>query len=175
MTLEKKHVGYWKGKKRKPFSKEWKKNMSIGQTGRIQAEATKQKLSNMRKGNKNPFYGKHHTKEARKKISEAQMGDKHHQWKGGRYKSNGYIYILQPNHPFSNPQGYLLEHRVVMEKHLGRYLKPEEIVHHINEIIDDNRNENLQLFSNSSKHTKYHYHVLGSYPSLPRKKIQKNL
>ena len=68
-------------------------------------------------------------------------------WNGGRYKDrlNGYILIYNPNHPFANKKGYIREHRTVMEKLLGRYLRKNEIVHHRNKIKDDNRIENLEL------------------------------
>ena len=71
-------------------------------------------------------------------------------WKGGKCKNGaGYVYIYNPKHPFCTKQGYVREHRLIMEKHIGRYLHKWEIVHHINEIRDDNRVENLKLMGKS--------------------------
>lgn len=69
---------------------------------------------------------------------------------------DGYVMIKRPDHPFSNSHGYVFEHRLVMESHLGRYLTKKEIVHHKNQIIDDNRIENLQLCSDHIEHRRIH-------------------
>lgn len=75
-------------------------------------------------------------------------------WKGGRQrcKRDGYIRVYAPGHPFAVKAtnavgGYVLEHRLVMEKVIGRYMHPDEDVNHINGIKDDNRPENLRLVS----------------------------
>jgi len=64
-------------------------------------------------------------------------------WKGGRAKSGQYIKLYMPDYPYANSKGYILEHRYVMECKLGRKLRVNEIVHHINGIKTDNRENNL--------------------------------
>ncbi len=64
---------------------------------------------------------------------------------GGKYiDDKGYVRVLMPDHP-RNIKGYVYEHRLLMEKYLGRHLEPWETVHHINEIKVDNRIENFFL------------------------------
>jgi len=90
-----------------------------------------------------------HAKEQHRlnKFGKVPSGNRHWKWTNGRTLKNGYWLILSSNHPFKNARGYVYEHRLVMEKHLGRYLKKEEIIHHINGIKTDNRIENLYLTS----------------------------
>jgi uncharacterized protein YjcR len=83
-------------------------------------------------------------------------GPGNHKWKGGRKKNGGgYIQIYNPDHP-NNNANYVLEHRLVMEEHLGRYLEDYELVHHLNEVKDDNRIENLKLCGSDAEHMAYH-------------------
>jgi hypothetical protein len=86
-----------------------------------------------------------------------ELGEKHYNWKGGVRKQNhGYILQYAPDHPRSNDRmKVVLQHILVMEKHIGRYLKDGEIVHHINGNKSDNRIENLKIMFDRD-HKSYH-------------------
>jgi len=67
-------------------------------------------------------------------------------WRGGRVLNDqGYAQIRAPRHPRATGSGYVLEHRLVMEASLGRYLLRGETVHHKNGDKQDNRLTNLEL------------------------------
>ena len=79
----------------------------------------------------------------------------------GRIKRGKYIYIKKWDHPNCGKQGYVAEHRLVMENHIGRYLTSNEVVHHKNHDESDNRIENLELCESAGKHMqKYHPEAL---------------
>ena len=73
-------------------------------------------------------------------------------WRGGIHKApQGYVWELvdhdDPMASMRTSNGYVLQHRLVMARHLGRPLTQTENVHHINGIRDDNRLENLELWT----------------------------
>ena len=96
------------------------------------------------------------------KIAKANKGHKPYyvafgkdnkSWKGGKVKmANGYI-LLSLN------GSRKLEHRYIMEQYLGRPLEKKEVVHHINEVRNDNRIENLALLSSQSEHARLHQEI----------------
>ncbi len=142
------HIRKWlDSRKEYRHSQETKKKISEANKGRIFTEEHKKKISenhaNM-KGINNPNYGK--------KL----YGDNNPHWKGGKwYNGVGYIMVKVRGR---KPER-IFEHRIIMEESLGRYLEPAEVVHHINGIRDDNRIENLMLFTNNTEHHKYHGHL----------------
>jgi hypothetical protein len=142
--------------KGKIFSEEHRKNISKARKG---IKFSKEHIKNMSKAR----VGKKLSEETKIKISESEKGSKHYNWQGGKIiDRDGYVLIHSPTHPFRKSNNYVYEHRLIMEKHLGRFLNLSEIVHHINDKKDDNRIENLHII-NRSQHITMHYSKIYSF------------
>ena len=84
-----------------------------------------------------------------------RSGSGHPEWKGGIRIVSGYKYIYSPNHPNKTIGNAVAEHRLVIEKKIGRYLERQEVVHHIDGNPLNNHPDNLVLFSRNSDHLKH--------------------
>lgn len=92
-----------------------------------------------------------------------QSGKNHYHWKGGVVISGGgYRMVYCPTHPAAGKSKHVREHRLIMEQYLGRYLLPNEIVHHKNKDKQDNRIENLEL-TTRNKHRNHHLGLNGKW------------
>jgi len=79
------------------------------------------------------------------------------QWNGGKNKTvQGYIKIKTINHPHRDSKGYVMEHILIAEKVLGKYLPINVIVHHINEDKTNNKNDNLVVCQDDNYHRTIH-------------------
>ena len=112
--------------------------------------------------------------EFRKKTIQNNTGETSGRWKGGRVKEGGgYTMIrIYSEHPRKKTNGYVMEHILIAEKILGRFVKKEEHIHHINEVKSDNRPENLYLFKNNSDHMSYHFHWGRTIPKITQSNLQ---
>lgn len=78
--------------------------------------------------------------------------EKNYFWQGGyAVDEDGYILQHSPDHPHA-VNGYVRQHRLVMEKVLGRYLTAEEVVDHKNRDTSDNDPGNLELYPSNAAH-----------------------
>lgn len=100
--------------------------------------------------NGHPMKGKHSVAWNKGKSHTKIAGKKNPNWNGGEYISHGYRMVMVKTGK------YVREHRLIMEKHLGRTLDKDEIVHHINGDKLDNRIENLMIFDKKS-HAFHHF------------------
>lgn len=107
-------------------------------------------------GEKNPMYGKGLSGSANGMYGK--RGELCSNWKGGRkVRKDGYTLVIAPdNHPYPSDTNkgvkYILEHRLVMERHIGRYLEPTEVVHHIDGNPRNNDILNLKLYATQAEH-----------------------
>ena len=119
--------------RRTPVTQEERIRRSACQKGKVISEELRRMISERNSCNFNGLNGYGHTK-------------KH---------NRGYVLAYVPKHPSAHKDGYVQLHTVIMERHLGRYLKKDEVVHHINHVRDDNRIENLKLM-NRHEHMSMH-------------------
>ena len=84
-----------------------------------------------------------------------RSGSGHPDWKGGVRILKGYRYIYSPDHPNRTGKKVVAEHRLVMEKKIGRYLERREVVHHIDGNPLNNHPDNLVLFSHNGEHLRH--------------------
>ena len=88
------------------------------------------------------------TKSATCSSCRSESGEANSNWKGGRTRHKaGYVMVRAPGHPRAGQSPYVFEHILVLEEILGRHLVECESVHHLNGIRDDNRPENLELWT----------------------------
>jgi hypothetical protein len=164
INLGRKHTNETRQKMHKPHkshivSGETKNKIGAAHRGIPNKPFTAETIEKLRK----THTGKKHTEESKRKMSEGLIGHKPTRWNGGRWlDGKGYVYILNPDHPNCTKQGYIREHRLIMENKMGRLLSKTEIVHHINGNILDNDINNLRLFSSVGEHVKYHKSKLNS-------------
>ena len=95
-------------------------------------------------------------------------GERSWRWNGGRCRiTEGYISLWLPTNSFflqmADKNRRVLEHRLVMAKHLGRCLHRWEIIHHKNGVKDDNRIENLELSTRSGHSASHNSGYSGGY------------
>ena len=62
----------------------------------------------------------------------SRFGEANANWKGGVTRNHGYTIVFMPEHPRSDPSGYVFQHILTAEKALGKFLPPRAVVHHAN-------------------------------------------
>ena len=123
---------------RKQMSQESRERISKAHKGKVISEEQRRMISERNSCNFNGLNGYGHIK-------------KH---------NSGYILAYAPKHPHAHKDGYVMFHTVLMERAIGRYLKDNEVVHHVNRDRSDNRIENLRLMDkheHRSMHMKERY------------------
>lgn len=93
-------------------------------------------------------------------IPEAMMHSAALWYRGGYTckAPGGYVREYNPFHPKGSRRGLVMQHRLVIERSIGRLLTSTEVVHHKNGDRTDNRLENLELLKDQNAHMT-HEHI----------------
>lgn len=113
-------------------------------------EKYRKAVSARTKGKPSPAKGKKLAPEQCAKQKGKNKGKWHKPSQYGghtKLREDGYVAVYLPDHPNASIEGYVMEHHLVMEAKIGRFIKKGEVVHHINHDRKDNRLENLQLMT----------------------------
>jgi len=117
-------------------------------------------------GKNNPFYGKKHKEESKRKMSESHKGkvfsEEHKRKLSIKAKENPPIFQFKNGKEHVKWIGgkenfFHAQARKVMKKHLGRNLFVNEVVHHIDGNYKNNKIDNLKLFNSHSEHIEFHW------------------
>ena len=94
-------------------------------------------------------------------FPEGRQGSLSPSWKGGTKSAgrSGYIYQYNPDHPNSTKTGYVMQHRLIAESIIGRYLTTDEVVHHIDGDKSNNDPTNLEVLTRS-EHVMRHFEAV---------------
>ncbi|HHY13320.1 MAG TPA: hypothetical protein GX526_01565 [Thermoanaerobacterales bacterium] len=116
--------------------------------------------------------GTYHYYRKNKYIIGGKSGSDNPNWKGGiTYCSKGYKMVYMPEHPYA-VNCYVMAHRVAMEEAIGRFITPQEKVHHRDGNKHNNSIRNLFLFPSNSLHSKFH-HAKRENPSLSEEQFMR--
>jgi len=87
-----------------------------------------------------------------------KYGAENPNWKGGVFnRADGYAFVRSPTHAkATKTRRYFYEHILIAEKAIGRCLPDKAVVHHVNQIPSDNRNNNLVICQDNSYHRLIH-------------------
>ena len=103
-----------------------------------------------------------------------KSGSNNPKWKGGIMFDKNRKLILSPEHPSPDfLKKYCYEYRLIMEKHLGRYLTKDEIIHHIDGDVTNNKIENLEVMTRG-EHCRLHWYGVRTHEEYLKKKEEEN-
>lgn len=100
-------------------------------------------------------------KDGRRERRRVQQHERHKRTytphpRAGRKMSMGYVLLLAPGHPAASADGYVQEHRLVVERALGKFLPKRHPVHHVDLVRSNNENSNLVACEDQAYHALLH-------------------